>query len=221
VAEEQGAESGEAGLLPDRRASSGRLWHDGQAAAAARRAADLRVDDGSTRRAGEFPAAEVADAAVHGPALSLTWRRRDLDDENNDALPHRRRRVELAATWSGGRGGSTAAGEVAVAAAAAAFLSSGDDDQHRHWRGRRRQFRAKAREVVGGASSEAGGTGGGWRSPLDLEEAGGRRCFPGVLQETAAAAVPSNGDGKTDAAILKETGAGGLIPESPAIKSLE
>jgi hypothetical protein len=43
----------------------------------------------------------------------------------------------------------TAAGEVAVAAAAAAFLSSGDDDQHRHWRGRRRQFRAKAREVVG------------------------------------------------------------------------
>jgi hypothetical protein len=42
----------------------------------------------------------------------------------------------------------TAAGEVAVAAAAA-FLSSGDDDQHRHWRGRRRQFRAKAREVFG------------------------------------------------------------------------
>jgi hypothetical protein len=99
---------------------------------------------------------------------------------------------------------------VAVAAAVAAFLSSGDDDQHRHWRGRRRQFRAKAREVVGGASSEAGGTGGGWRSPLDLEEAGGRRCFPGLLQETTAAAVPSNGDGKRDAAILKETGAGGL-----------
>jgi hypothetical protein len=34
VAEEQGAESGEAGLLPDRRASSDRLWHDDQAAVA-------------------------------------------------------------------------------------------------------------------------------------------------------------------------------------------
>jgi hypothetical protein len=43
VAEEQGAESGEAGLLPDRRASSGRLWHDGQAPEGGDRAGELRL----------------------------------------------------------------------------------------------------------------------------------------------------------------------------------
>jgi hypothetical protein len=105
----------------------------------------------------------------------------------------------------------TAAGEVAVAAAAA-FLSSGDDDQHRHWRGRRRQFRAKAREVFGELAARP------WWDRRRMEEpsgsggSGDRRCFPGLLQETAAAAVPSNGDGKRDGAILKETGAGGLNP---------
>jgi hypothetical protein len=46
--------------------------------------------------------------------------------------------------------------------------------------------------------------------PLDLKEAGGRRHFPGLLQETAAAHFPSNGDGKRDGAILLETGVGGL-----------
>jgi hypothetical protein len=46
--------------------------------------------------------------------------------------------------------------------------------------------------------------------PLDLKEAGGRRHFPGLLQETAAAHFPSNGDGKRDGTILQETGAGGL-----------
>jgi hypothetical protein len=46
--------------------------------------------------------------------------------------------------------------------------------------------------------------------PLDLEEAGARRFFPELLQETAAAFSPSKTDGKEDSAGLKETGAGGL-----------
>jgi hypothetical protein len=50
--------------------------------------------------------------------------------------------------------------------------------------------------------------------PLDPEEAGGRRHFPGLLQETAAAHFPSNGDGKSDGVILQETGAGGLMARS-------
>jgi hypothetical protein len=50
---------------------------------------------------------------------------------------------------------------------------------------------------------------------------GGRRCFPGLLQETAAAVVPSNSDGKRDGAILKETGAGGLIvPQDSLVKKM-
>jgi hypothetical protein len=50
--------------------------------------------------------------------------------------------------------------------------------------------------------------------PLDLEEAGARRFFPELLQETAAAFSPSKTDGKEDSAGLKETGAGGLIRSS-------
>jgi hypothetical protein len=51
-------------------------------------------------------------------------------------------------------------------------------------------------------------------TPLNLEEAGGRRHFPGLLQETAAAHFPSNGAGKRDGAILQQTGAGGLMHPS-------
>jgi hypothetical protein len=47
-------------------------------------------------------------------------------------------------------------------------------------------------------------------TPLYLEGAGGRSHFPSLLQETAAADFPSKTDGKSDSAVLKETGAGGL-----------
>jgi hypothetical protein len=43
-----------------------------------------------------------------------------------------------------------------------------------------------------------------------MKEAGGRRLFPGLLQETAAAHVPAKLTGIRMAGVFPDTGVGGL-----------
>jgi hypothetical protein len=60
-----------------------------------------------------------------------------------------------------------------------------------------------------------------WRmkEPLDPSGSSGDGRIPLVLKETAAAVLPSQVDGKTDSALLKETSAGDLITSNPPASS--
>jgi hypothetical protein len=158
-----------------------------------RRRAELYDDDGRSRR------------GRPSPAPWPTWRAR---------MAIRRRQGQARAA-----GSPASSVPISLSAPPSSLRTAG---VHEHEQSRPTFFSRtaprKGARPLGATTAGCGGIGGGWRSPLDLEEAGGRRCFPGLLQETAAVAVPSNADNKRDGAILKETGAGGLSGASSSVQ---